>query len=325
VTDNMSSTTLTTSRYGKDKVRVFRVVREGKIHHIVEYNVTALLEGDVDVSYTAADNSVVVATDSIKNITYYFAKTSPHILNPEKFALHLGTFFVSKYAHIHKAFITVEKLRWTRISVGADGQQEAHPHSFYRDGDDKRFTKVEVDASAGKDKLVGKVTSGIADLLVLKTSGSTFENFVKDEYTTLIPVDDRIFSTSVDLSYVFYPVPLSAPQDEKKLDFVVPKGKDLIGGAWDGEDVADRARKVTLEIFATDESASVQATLYKMAQKVIAENANIASVTYTLPNKHYIPVDMKYIGIDNLTPANAEVFAPVSAPSGLISATVSRA
>jgi len=24
--------------------------------------------------------------------------------------------------------------------------------------------------------------------------------------------------------------------------------------------------------------------------------------TYTLPNKHYIPVDMKYIGIDNTSP-----------------------
>jgi len=318
------SSELTASRYGKDKVRVFSVVREGKTHYIVEYNVTALLEGDVDVSYTAADNSVVVATDSIKNITYYFAKTSPHILNPEIFALHLGTFFVSKYAHIHKAFITVEKLRWTRISVGASGQEVPHPHSFYRDGDDKRVTKVEVDASAGKDKLVGKVTSGITDLLVLKTSGSAFENFVKDEYTTLIPVDDRIFSTAVDLSYTFYPVPLSAPKDEKKLDFNVPEGPGLAGGVWDGKGVAERARKVTLDVFATDESASVQATLYKMAQKVIAENAHIASVTYTLPNKHYIPVDMKYIGIDNLTPANTEVFVPVAAPSGLICATISR-
>ena len=96
-------------------------------------------------------------------------------------------------------------------------------------------------------------------------------------------------------------------------------------------------------MFATDESASVQATLYKMAQKIISENAHITSVTYTLPNKHYIPVSMDYIGIDNMTPANAEVFAPVAAPrfvcsplemiirltvspfySGLISATVTR-
>ncbi len=45
-----------------------------------------------------------------------------------------------------------------------------------------------------------------------------------------------------------------------------------------------------------------QATLYQMAQRIIDENAGVQSVTYTLPNKHYIPVDMKYIGVDNLTP-----------------------
>lgn len=45
-----------------------------------------------------------------------------------------------------------------------------------------------------------------------------------------------------------------------------------------------------------------QATLYKMATRVIAENPGIAHVTYKLPNKHYIPVDMRYVGVDNLTP-----------------------
>ena len=38
---------LTSARYGKAKVRVFRVVRDDKWHHIVEYNVEALLEGDI--------------------------------------------------------------------------------------------------------------------------------------------------------------------------------------------------------------------------------------------------------------------------------------
>ena len=138
---------------------------------------------------------------------------------------------------------------------------------------------------------------------MLKSSGSAFENFYKDEFTTLVPVNDRIFSTSVDLSYTFAPVPLTAPADEKKLDFAVPApSADLTGSAWDGVATAARARQVTLDVFATDESASVQATLYKMAQLVLEQNAHIASVTYRLPNKHYIPVDMKYLGIDNLTP-----------------------
>jgi len=311
---------LTHARYGKDKVRVFRVVREGKRHHIVEYNVTALLEGDLEVSYTKADNSVVVATDSVKNITYYLAKTSPHILIPERFALHLGTFLVSKYAHIHKAFVTVEQLRWSRIPIGAEGQEVGHEHSFFRDGDEKRIVKVEVDASKGKGKISASVTAGITDLLVLKTTGSAFESFIRDEFTTLTEVDDRIFSTSIDLTYTFAPISIEAPGDEKKLEFKVGTGD---GGIWDTT-VPTKARKATLEIFATDDSASVQATLYIMAQRVIAENALIQSVTYTLPNKHYIPVDMKYIGLENIKPSEAEVFVPVAAPSGLISATVSR-
>jgi len=45
-----------------------------------------------------------------------------------------------------------------------------------------------------------------------------------------------------------------------------------------------------------------QATLYKMAQRIIAENASVNSVSYALPNKHYVPVDMRYLDIDNLTP-----------------------
>jgi len=61
--------TLTSARYGKDKVRIFRVVRSTKEggapwHEVVEYNVRALLEGDIETSYTQADNSVVVTTDS---------------------------------------------------------------------------------------------------------------------------------------------------------------------------------------------------------------------------------------------------------------------
>ena len=42
------SSYLAQAKYGKDKVRVLRVVREGKTHQIVEYNVQVLLEGDME-------------------------------------------------------------------------------------------------------------------------------------------------------------------------------------------------------------------------------------------------------------------------------------
>jgi len=249
------------------------------------------------------------------------AKVSPHVLSAERFGLHLATHLVSKYTHIHKAFVTIEQLRWARIVV--EGKE--HGHSFLRDGDEKRIVNVQVDGSQGKDKLTGNVSAGINDLLVLKTAGSAFEGFVRDEYTTLADVDDRIFSTSVDLLYTFAPFEITAPMDEKKLDFDREQIKGAGGlGAWEGTKVCESAREITLQIFATDESASVQATLYKMGQRLIKENGAVDRATYALPNKHYIPVDMKYIGIDNTSPSLAEVFLPVSAPSGLINATVAR-
>jgi hypothetical protein len=42
------NTELSYAKYGKTAVRVFRVVRDGKWHHVIEYNVTALLQGKIE-------------------------------------------------------------------------------------------------------------------------------------------------------------------------------------------------------------------------------------------------------------------------------------
>jgi len=302
--------TLTSARYGKDLVRVLRTVRDPQtgLHTVAEYNITALVEGRIDTSYTQADNSVVVATDSIKNIINYLAKTSLHVLYPELFALEIGSYLLQKYDHLHKAFIDIEQLKWSRITL--DGKP--HPHSFLRDGDEKRTVSVVVDGTAGKDKMVATVSAGLKDLLVLKTTGSAFENFVRDEHTTLPEVNDRIFSTSVDLIYNFSPISLGTEEF------------GALEPAMEFEKTFKSARDITLEIFATDESASVQATLFKMAQKIIEQNNSVHSVSYSLPNKHYIPVNLSHAQLENLKPSVAEVFTPVSAPSGLITATITR-
>lgn len=198
-----------------------------------------------------------------------FAKTSPHVLVPELFALDVGIHFVTKYAHIKRAYIDIIQYRWSRISV--DG--EAHPHSFTRDGDDTTWTSVVVDGGKGPDAVSATVKSGLSGLLVLKSSGSAFEGFVRDEYTTLPEVNDRIFSTSVDCTYN-----VALPSKALKADSLVNLGIDF-------KDIAASARALTLKIFATDESASVQATMYKMCEEIIKANKDVADVSYSLPNK----------------------------------------
>ena len=52
----MSDFKLTAARYGKDKVRVFRVIKPstpGGQHQVVEYNVCLMLEGDIETRYAS--------------------------------------------------------------------------------------------------------------------------------------------------------------------------------------------------------------------------------------------------------------------------------
>lgn len=289
------------ARYGKDNVRVYKVHRnaESGVQTVTEMTVCCLLEGEIDTSYTEADNSVVVATDSIKNTIYITAKENP-VTPPELFASVLGNHFIQKYGHIHVANVKVVTHRWTRMEI--DGKP--HPHSFHKDGEETRNVEVRVSRKDGID-----IKSSIVNLTVLKSTGSAFHGFVRDEYTTLGETWDRILSTDVDASWKW-----NNFENVAAVEAAVPKFDD----AWKS------ARDVTFKLFAEDDSASVQATMYKMCEKILDAVPDVQTVIYSLPNKHYFEIDLSWHkGLKN-TGKDAEVYAPQSGPNGLIKCEVSR-
>lgn len=290
-----------TAKYGKDNVRVYKVERDEKtgVQTVTEMTVTVLLEGAIETSYTKADNSVVVATDSMKNTVYIKAKEHP-VTPPELFASILGTHFVETYPHITTANIKIVTHRWTRMTI--DGKP--HPHSFYRDGAETRNVEAAIRKGKGID-----IRSGIVGLLVLKSTGSQFHGFVRDEYTTLPEVWDRILSTDVDCGWSW--------NTFSGLDAVkaaIPK----FDKAWTD------ARTITMHTFAKEDSPSVQNTMYKMCESIMQAVPEVQNVDYSLPNKHYFEIDLSWHkGLKN-TGKDAEVYAPQSGPNGLIQVTVAR-
>ncbi|KAI2626495.1 uricase [Hypoxylon sp. NC1633] len=288
------------ARYGKDNVRVYKVHRDeaSGTHTVTEMTVCCLLEGEIETSYTVADNSVVVATDSIKNTIYIKAKEHP-VNPPELFASFLGQHFLDTYKHISAANINIVVKRWTRMVI--DGKE--HPHSFYRDGEDTRNVEARI-TRQGID-----ITSGIAGLLVLKSTGSAFHGFIRDEFTTLPETWDRILSTEVDANWKWSTFPSLSAVQQKVLQF---------DKAWED------ARKITMKTFAEESSPSVQHTMYKMCEQILEAAPETTSVSYALPNKHYFEIDLSWHkGLKN-TGKDAEVYAPQSGPNGLIKCEVSR-
>jgi urate oxidase len=273
------------NQYGKAEVRLVKVTRDGPHHSIEDLNVTSQLRGDLAASHLAGDNSHVVATDTQKNTVYAFARQYG-VGSPEQFLLRLGQHFVDEFDWISGGRWAADQSGWDRIPVNG----VPHDHSFVRSGGHTRTTVVTID---GDERWV---VSGLTDLTVLKSTGSEFRGFPRDQYTTLVETDDRVLATAVTARWRYIGV---------DLDF---------NGLFDG------ITHVLLETFAVTHSLALQQTLYRMGEATLEKFPEVAEIKFSMPNKHHFLVDLLPFGLDN----PGEVFYAADRPYGLIEATVMR-
>ncbi len=272
--------------YGKSRVRLMKVARQGERHELQNITVAIAFEGDFTEVHTVGDNSLVLPTDTMKNTVYTLAQQTREIEEIEFFAQRLANYFLGKNSQVTRVIVEIAEHGWTRISVGG----EPHQHSFTKDGDEKRTTKV----NATREGIT--VECGIEDLIVLKTTKSGFVGYIKDRYTTLPETTDRIFATSIKANWQ-YNRPDAVTRD-----------------AW------QNVRQTILEIFAEHDSLSVQHTLYAMGEAVLEKFSDIAEISFSLPNIHCLSVDFTRFGLEN----DNRIFIPTDEPHGLIEARLSR-
>jgi urate oxidase len=228
----------------------------------------------------------VLPTDTMKNTVYALAHLTAELEEIEIFALRLADYFLTNNPPVMRVVIEIAEHGWSRIAVGG----EPHQHSFIKGSNEKRTTKV----NAPRDGAT--IESGIEDLIVLKTTKSGFVGFIKNQYTTLPEVTDRIFSTSVKANWRY------ASTDAATDD------------AWRG------VRQTIIETFAEHDSLSVQHTLYAMGEVVLEKFSDIAEISFSMPNIHYLPIDFSRFGLEN----DNRIFLPTDEPHGLIEARLTR-
>src|SRR5215471_5617388 len=119
---------LTWHRYGKSRIRLVKVRRAADPHTIVDLTLDVQLEGAFDAVYLDGDNRSCLATDTMKNTVYAFARRDP-IDAVEAFAIRLADHFVAKPA-VSRVRIGVVEHPWS--GVAANG--EPHPHAFVQSG-----------------------------------------------------------------------------------------------------------------------------------------------------------------------------------------------
>ena len=235
--------------YGKLRVPVHRVTEHDGRHDVLAAEVDVEVLGEnFAAAYTEGDNSAVVATDTMKNFILreslaYGGDTMEGLL------AHLGRGFLATYPVMEAVRMSGRELRFDRLGDGV---------VFERSRDDHAVASLRVDPGGVRD-----VRAGLRDLWLLKTTGSAFTRFARDDYTTLPERGDRPLFVRLDVEW-----------------------------AYDDERYAD-PRAVRDHLAATFDdfvSESIQHLVHEMGTRLLADHEQLASVSFTAENHTRDPV-----------------------------------
>ncbi len=273
------------NQYGKAENRVVRIFRDTPRHEIRDLNVSTSLRGPFEPAHTVGDQSMLLPTDTQKHMTFVHAKTKPGD-SIEEYGLDLARHFVRDIEPVEGARIEIEQYAWERAVI--DGVE--HDHTWTRRGPEVRTAAITVDATG--EYVVG----GVKDLVLLKSTGSEFHGFLKDEFTTLPETTDRIMATSLVATWRFGTIDV------------------------DWEAVYPAVKAIVIREFATLQSLALQQTLWHIGKAVLERFPEIVEMRLSAPNKHHFDYDLGQFGIEN----KGEVFIAADRPYGLIQTTVLR-
>lgn len=272
------------NRYGKAAIHVVRVIRDEPVHRLRDVMVAVALEGDFTAAHTDGDNSLVIATDTMKNTAYAFAKD--HLTGSiEAYGRALAEHFL-EYRQVDRATVNAREHAWHPIEVGGRPARDA----LVRSGEGVRIATVSA-TPAGTT-----MEAGVEDLVVMKTTRSAFSGFPRDRFTTLAETQDRLMATKVTAIWQY---------GSTELDF-------------DAEYAAVRA--TLLEVFADHDSPSVQTSIWIMGKAILERHEAVDEVRMVLPNLHHWLADLAPFDMTN----DQEVYVATTEPHGLIEATVRR-
>jgi urate oxidase len=204
------------THYGKAEVSTYRIAARplegvtvipessfiGRPNRLISAEIDVQVLGEAfTAAYTEGDNSMVVATDTMKNFIHRESLAFDGS-TLEGWLLHLGGRFLDTYPQMERLRVSAEEIRFDPARVpAAGGGFEESDVLFHRRHDDRGVAALEVGRADDGSIVMGDLRSGRVGLELLKTTGSAFADFARDEYTTLPSRSDRALFTFMDIAW----------------------------------------------------------------------------------------------------------------------------
>jgi urate oxidase len=266
-------------------------------------NVLFAVEVDVEVfgenflpAYTRGDNSMVVATDTMKNfILQHALMFSGSTL--EGFLDVLGRQFLATYPQMERLRVTGRELAFTPSRVPlADSEGFGDSKVlFKRSNDDFRVASIYF-TSNGKNTLITGHRCGRVGLQLLKVTGSAFTLFVRDTYTTLPERGDRPLFIYLDVYWKY-------GDPEGIQSHYIP---------------SEQVRDVVQTAFHEFVSESIQHLVHAMGVRLLERFPQMAEVSFDGQNRTRDPISVSE------TDPQQKVYSDPFPAYGMIKLTMSR-
>lgn len=266
--------------YGKQGVPVYRTHAQPLIvAPIPESPFTgrsnALLAASIDLevfgddflpAYTRGDNSMIVATDSMKNFIIR-ESLSFEGATLEGLLHHLGTGFSTTYEQLHTLRVTGRHLPLTGGYV-PDGQGgfAVSDNLFEGTGGAEAMASISLHREDGKVRVTGH-DCGLTGMSLMKLTGSAFTAFVRDDYTTLPERRDRPLYILMNVGWRYSD---SADMLELERNRYVPH---------------EQMHDLLATTFAEFVSESIQHLLHEMGIRALARFPQLAEISFDAQNR----------------------------------------
>ncbi|WP_349730198.1 factor-independent urate hydroxylase [Peribacillus frigoritolerans] len=258
---------------------------------IFGFNCQISLKGEAFLSsFTEGDNSLVIATDSMKNIIHrqaanYQGNTA------EGFLKFLCEVFLDKYSHIDAVELTANEVPFDHVLIPKGEGHENSDVVFRCSRNERATTTIEVKRTPTGSKIV-KHSSGIVDVQLIKVKGSSFYGFIQDEYTTLPEAQDRPLFIYLDF------------------DWEYSRWEDATGANPEKYVAAEQISDIANTVFHELNNRSIQQLIYHIGIRILERFPQLANVQFKTNNRTWETV------VDTIPNSEGSVYQEPRPPFG---------
>ena len=274
-----------TMSYGKEKVRVYRTYAtplegietipessfDGRPNTLFGLDVRVQVEGEAFLpSFSEGDNSMVVATDSMKNfVHHHMGEYEGATL--EGFLEYVGAALLETYEQMESVEVSATEIPFEERPVpDEDGFDVSELVYGVSDGESAYGELV---FGTGEDgPVLEDQLSGVTDIELVKVKDNSFTGFVQDEYTTLPERENRTLYVAMDIFWTY------------------TDAEAALGAEPDQYVPAEQVRDIAQVVFDELDVNSIQDLIYQIGLRMLERFPQLETVSFEANNRTWIGV-----------------------------------